>query len=395
MEYHGKTLVVLVVLSLLVLYGVFGQTHIRTYTFDVTLEGWVPEDVSSIVPNLTPPLFGSSGGELSIYSPLQTNPDEVNFGYWVNDYLDFTAADIPADSLLRATFYVSTDQADHTLVPQLRMALRNETANFNSLTQVNSINNATVINTPINVLRPFEHFFQPHAGSLYPQHDGLEVAFELINYYQGIAGNDEGTLFLDRVEIDRFDLSSATFSSTQDFTLNLWDPDTSPNTALGYWTCDFIKDPSYIALTPYDAGSPLQNTFCLGIWNGVLDQVSIDGLTTGGHSYLYRGVFNLSADSIAQSDTPYATVAIHQKLVREGTALGISSNVDGLTAPGPIGKNYAVFFRPPDVEVTTAPSADRFVYGEFQLLNFWEDDPTGVLYLNSAKLDRIDPDLLP
>jgi len=398
MKFYSKAVGVFLILGLFVVSGLMAQTEIKTYTFDVNQENWVSKDVSSSLPYLTPPVFGYSGGQLSIYSPLQTNSEEVNFGYWINDATDFSASDIPANSLFRGTFWVSTDQQDHTLVPQLRMALRNETANFNSLTQINSINNggtAPIINTPTPTLQPFEHWFQPHDGSLYPDYDGLTVAFELINYYQLIAGDDTGTLFLDRVVIDRFDLSSAAFTNTQDFTLSLWDPDTRPNTAIGYYTCDFIRTPGgVLALTPYDTGSPLQNTFCLGIWGGVLDQISIDGLATSG-AYLYRGVFNISADASAQTETPFATVVLQQKLAREGTALGIASNIDGLTAPDAIGKDYAVFFRPPAVEVTTAPLAERFVYGEFQLLNFWGDDPTGTLYLNSAKLDRIDPDALP
>ena len=398
MKFYSKAVGVFLILGLFVVSGLMAQTEIKTYTFDVNQENWVSKDVSSSLPYLTPPVFGYSGGQLSIYSPLQTNSEEVNFGYWINDATDFSASDIPANSLLRGTFWVSTDQQDYTLVPQLRMALRNETANFNSLTQINSINNgggpAPIINTPITTLQPFEHWFQPHDGSLYPDFDGLTVAFELINYYQLIAGDDTGTLFLDRVVIDRFDLSSAAFTNTQDFTLSLWNPDIRPNQAIGYYTCDFIRPPSGLALTPHDTGSPLQNTYCLGIWGGSLDQISIDGLATSG-AYLYRGVFNISADVSAQTETPYATVVLQQKLAREGTALGIASNIDGLTAPDAIGKDYAVFFRPPAVEVTTAPLADRFVYGEFQLLNFWGDDPTGTLYLNSAKLDRIDPDALP
>ena len=398
MKFYSKAVGVFLLLSLLVVSVLFAQTEIKTYTFDVSQEKWVSKDVSSIALYLTPPVFGYSDGQLSIYSPIQTDSNATNFGYWINDATDFSASDIPANSLLRGTFWVSTDQIDYTLVPQLRMALRNETANFNSLSQINSINNggaAPIINTPTPTLQPFEHWFQPHDGSLYPDFDGLAVTFELINYFQDIAGPDEGTLFLDRVVIDRFDLSSAAFTSTQDFTLSLWDPDIRPNQAVGYYTCDFIRTPGgALALTPHDTGSPLQNTWCLGVWGGVLDQVSIDGLATSG-AYLYRGVFNISADASAQTDVPFATVILQQKLVREGSALGISSNIDGLTAPDAIGKDYAVFFRPPAVEVTTAPLSDRFVFGEFQLLNFWLDDPVGTLYLNSAKLDRIDPDALP
>ena len=128
-------------------------------------------------------------------------------------------------------------------------------------------------------------------------------------------------------------------------------------------------------------GNANRSRFMMNDWIMIRDYIQ----HSGGQRFLAEG--NIK-------DKP-GLIAFSQKLAREGTALGIASNIDGLTAPDAIGKDYAVFFRPPAVEVTTAPLDQRFVYGEFQLLNFWGDDPTGTLYLNSAKLDRIDPDALP
>jgi len=402
-----KWVVIFFVMVLVLAYGLVAQTPVGTYEFEWSLDEWTHMPNTSDVPGLTHLIYGYDGHNLILYSPLQTDPNATAFGYWINDSTDFTSADIPANSLFRGTFWVSTNQEDHTLVPQLRLAMRNETANFNSLLQINSINNVIspekeggdyilIYNTPRPEIKAFEHWFQPHPGSLYPSFDGLTVTFELINYYQSL-GLDEGALFLDRVEIDRFDLSSAVFTSTQDFDLSQWYPDLGASQ--GFYTCDFLTpQPGVIGLTPHPTGSPLQNLFCYGVWQGAPNMLSIDGVTIGGHSYLYRGVLNISSEASSLKDVPYAKFVLLQKQVREGSALGISSNLDDIATiiPDPLGKEYFVYFRPPDVEVTVAPEDERYVYGEFSLMNFWGDDPTGKLYLNSAKLDRIDPDeLLP
>ncbi len=382
-------LLLFVIFTLISLFA-FPQTYIRTYTFDATLEGWTSHDASSYDPNLTAPSFGYSSGEISIASPLQLNPTNTNFGYWINNPPDFIAGNIPANSLLRGTFYVSTDQADHTLVPQPRFALRNETAQLNSILQINSINNASIHNTPTTTLRPYQHYFQPHRGNLYPTFDGLAVAFEMINYFD-VAGPDEGTIHLDRVVIDRFDLTTISWEQTRDFTLSLWRADTSPNVIAGFSLPDFYKTPSGSdsILGIKSAGDNL-NTY--GVYVGDADKLSINGLTPGGSPYLYRGVFNVSADSIDLSDVPVTLLGLHQSQVRESTAISISSNLGPDSSPDDFGKTYYVYFKPPLEEITEAPASERSVYGEFDLLNFWENDPYGGLFLNSGRLERTNID---
>ena len=384
--------IIFVFSSLFILFSfiAFSQTNVITYTFDANTGGWTSEDVSSINPHLTAPAFGYGGGKLSITSPLQLNPANTSYGYWINTSSDFSAGDIPPNSLFRGTFYISTDQANWTLVPQTRLALRNETAQLNSLLQINSVNNFTVQNTPTTTIKAFEHYFQPHDGSLYPAYDGLIVAFELINYFN-IVGPDEGTLFLDRVVIDRFDLSSISWSQTQDFTLSLWRADTSPNSSGLFYTPDFYKIPfgSDAKLGIKSVGN---NTNTYGTYVGNTNKLSIDGLTPSSRSYLYRGVFNVSADSLYLSNVPVALLALHQDQLRESSAVGISSSLGPDSSPDDIGRDYFVYFRPPLVEVTTAPASERYVYCEFDLLNFWGNDPYGGLFLNSAQLERTDID---
>jgi len=382
----------LILLSLITFFSLiaFSQTNVRTYTFDTSLEGWSHADYSAMNPHCTAPLFGYESGQLTISSPLQLNPGEANYGYWINTSSDFIASEIPPNSLFRGTFYVSTDQPDHTLVPQVRFALRNETAQLNSIIQINSINNASVQNTPTPTLRAYEHYFQPHKGSLYPQFDGLTVTFELLNYFF-LAGPDEGTVYLDRVVIDRFDLSTIRWSHTQDFTLGLWRAYIQPNETGMFTLPDFYKIP-YGSDCILGIKSTGDNTNTYGVYVGDRDKLSIDGLTPSGKSYLYRGIFNVSTDCWDLFNVPVTILALHQSVIRESSGLSISSNLGPDSSPDDFGKDYFVYFRPPLEEVTSAPSSERYVYCEFDLLNFWTYDPYGGLFLNSAKLERTDID---
>jgi hypothetical protein len=370
MRLFSKFLVLFVALSVCVALGLPAET-VKEYTFDLNFEGWVPMDVSDLDPSVEAPLFGANSGKLSIDSNgVQTTPGNVTYGFWMNDLNDITGVDIPDNSLFRATFYVSTDQADHQRVPLMRLGLANETSNLISLYQVASVNNASVINTPTAATQPFEAYFQPHDGTL-SAFNGLLTTFELAN---GLTGSDDGALFMDRVVIDRFDLSSVTFSNTQAFNLDNWIADTSVNVAGGYWTCDFLRPaPGVIGLQPYDKGSAEQNTNCFGLWTGYADQLSIDGTAGGGGSFLYRATFSMHSYVDNSKDTPAIFLGLFQANNREGAGLGVTSNIDIGTAPYWTEKNYSLYFRPPNVEVTTAPVIQRQVYCEFQMRNFYLD----------------------
>ena len=334
--------------------------------------GWTSGSAS---PYLLAPSFRYDGDNLVI-----NTQNLGEYGWWCNDYANFSGSWLGVDSLFRAQFYVSTNQTNISRVPDIRFFMRNVSGQLNFAYGINSYNGA--YSAPTDTPKMYEAFFVPHDGSLTPGMSfiyGLETAN--FNFYEP----DAGEIYLSRVVLDRIDLSTLTFTNIRDFQLDTW---------------RFVSFPDFSAPTPIKTHSQLglkspNNFDTYGLFRGEGDSVPFEA-DGNGDPYIYRASFYISTDVTNLTKVPLFRLSLQQISGREGAVLAIASISGSDSSPTPLGWGYDVFYKPPIEEVTTAPLGERVVIPTFELLNILNDDePKGTIYLYGAKIDRISQSDLP
>jgi hypothetical protein len=162
----------------------------KHYTFATGNEGWSFSD--QVLP-YTQLNTGVYSGALHLASQDNTN----SFGYWFSPASDITLSATP--TLYRATYWVSSDQSDASLVPELR--LRVYTSNLQASVVKSCPSSGSGDNSPTQSARRYNlYFWSPTCGA----NANLQCAFDLLNFSPDDAAN--ATLSLDDVNVEAIDL---------------------------------------------------------------------------------------------------------------------------------------------------------------------------------------------
>ncbi len=347
--------------------------HVADWDFSTGEHGWLSGDVSPIFPA---PTFDYDGDNLVI------NTQNIGeYGWWWNDRLTFIDAITASDSLFRAQFYVSTNQTDLVRVPDIRLFIRNTSGQLNYAYGINSFNNGYA--SPESTPKIYDTYFEPHDGGLTEPYSELVFGIETANF--NTVEPDSGEIYLSRVVIDRYDLTSLTFNITHDFQLSTW---------------RFVSYPTFSAPIPTKTYNQLgltsiNNFDTYGLFKGEGDTASFKA-DTNGDPYIYKATFNVSTDVADPEQVPMFRMSLQTLSGREVGIAAIGSITGAHTAPDAVGKDYTVYFRPPLEEVTIAPITDRLMVPTFEMLNILYDDiDVGTVYLNSANVSYISESDLP
>jgi len=334
--------------------------------------GWTSGSAS---PYLLSPTFRYDGDNLVI------NTQRIGeYGWWQNDYVNFSEYWLAPESLLRAQFYVSTDQTNIARVPNIRLFMRNVSAQLNFAYHINSYGPAYA--SPTQTPKMYEGFFVPHDNSFAPGY-GLIYGIETANF--NLAEPDSGEIYLSRVVLDRIDSVPLVYSNTYDFQLGAWRYISYPNFSAPKAT----KTVSQLGL------QAINNFDTYGLFQGEGDSVPFEA-DGNGDPYIYRATFNVSTTLTNFSKVPMFRVSLKQICGREEAILAVASITGSGTAPDQVGKDYYVYIKPPGEEINMAPIGHRILVPTFEMLNVLsDDDPHGTIYLNSAKIDRISESDLP
>lgn len=336
------------------------------YSFEQGSEGW---KVISAAPFYTAPIFSAENGNLVIRST-----DTNTFGFW-----ESPNGVIPVfeNVLYRGTWKISTDVADQSKVPGLRLRFNEEDFQTAGEHMVNSNINGEA--SPTTVGSDYRLFYRPLQGSSLKQEKAGPVlcAFDIINLSSG--DQPDGELFLEEFTLEWISLASIEDQFTTDTIFDF------AGDTLGwqYRSAPVVFDEATQIVTSTYIGLRSVSDKTFSYWESPPQSVT-PGL-------LYRVRFYISTDVATRSTVPMARLR-ENSLINQSSDMVIvdsSGNGDSSPIPGEWTPYDLYFISPPSVEANG-------VFLAFDLVNFNKNDKAdGALFLDRVEIHHMPDPVFP
>lgn len=343
------------------------------YTFDTNEEGWTTGDYPDY---FSVPVYDYSSGSLIIQSS-----DANTYGFWRGP-LD--AIPYVSNSIYKAAFTVRGSAAQEN-APAFRYHLDTQSATVFGVVVVESWLGG--VESPGWDQKNYVVYFDPMDQSGYQGNevtDDLFVGFDMMSFDS--SDDIYGAYFIDNVSIERFDASSITATTVKTYG--------SPG-GFGTWHFgsypEYFNSPNSVSGTGYIgefANNDNLNTY--GYWESSRTANEVDIQP----NKVYRAKFTVASGS-TQETCPQMRLRIGTESNKMTACYVVNSNLDGINSPTGTGKEYSVYFYPPQSDVGADPTVNGLIFA-MDLLNFDPtDDSNGGLVLYKVEVQTIDAASIP
>ena len=293
------------------------------YDFTKGDEGWTPVALPELY---TAPVFGWKQGALFMISK-----DNNTIGFW-----DSPATGIPVeeDYLYRARYFISTDVADRSLVPHIRLRSVSINAQRGDLLDIASKGNGEY--SPIHDPLPYDLYFTPpRVSSLIHEERIIKLSLDLVNLDEQDAST--GTIFLHRAILERIDPKKLVPVST----MKSWNFE-GPRPSGWAWNemPDVFAPPFH-----YERDGGLIMTGCndlaFGFWSSPVGPLTVR------NNALYCATYFITTDVQDMSLVPGLRLRYNTINFQSGASMEIYSRGSGVNSPTPAGSIYHHYYVPP------------------------------------------------
>jgi parallel beta helix pectate lyase-like protein len=336
---------------------------VQYFHFTDDEEGWTELSIPSV---FTAPEFSHENGKLVITSAYNIN----TFGCWQSP---IDGIGLEQGYLYRATYSISTNLTDPARCPLIRLrasSLNNQISNIQDISS-----RGGGLYSPAQENRAYSLYFSPAliSPAKISAPEDIILFFDLVN--MDVSDDPFAKIFLDDLTLERINPNSLVKIETE----KSWDFEEDPVTGWNkvsmpsvYTAPEFSSSGGALTLKSMDA-----KTF--GFWSTDYEQINIK------KDRLYRGTFTVSTDVSDQSKVPGCRLRLSTETFDSICTLEIASLGNGYNSPTKDGKDYQLYFVPPQ-HIEGTELDDLLV--SFDIKNFSASDETeGSLSLENLLIE--------
>ena len=335
--------------------------RIAEFNFSRGLEGWSGGGAPEV---FALPTFGWKDGALFISFAGNKNV----YGFWESPQ---EGIPLEPNYLYRAVFRISTDIADRSRVPAIRLRTLSANAQRSDLVEIASIGDGGF--SPTAVPADYELYILPSKDLASPNGAArIRLFMDIINFDETDAAS--GAVFLHQAIVERIEpsdmvplgrLKNWTFAGVED----------------GGWTWNEIPE----IFTPPEHGvrdglfmrGRDANTY--GFWMAPPDSL------VPRRGVIYRASFVISSSVVDLSKVPGMRLRCNASTFQSAGVLEISSAGNGENSPAPYGATFDLYYAaPPDF--ANRPANRLLLFFDMKSLNP-DDELTGELKLEQVSVD--------
>ncbi|MCD6385824.1 hypothetical protein J7M23_08620 [Candidatus Sumerlaeota bacterium] len=324
-------------------------TPTDSYNFEGTTENWSFVGPSANSPDAT--YTGATSSYDSHKIGIGTDNTTNRFGFWQSP----VANPYVANKLYKLTWTVSTDQTNPDNVPTFRFRVNDEAFAYSMTMVVSSAGSTNPFMPPTVGTKDYNMYVLPITTN------GL---FPVFDVYDFDPSGDNGTLYLDELNITRYDVPGTGWTAESVAPFSSWSALTSVS--------------PFHAVTSGTSGglqlsSSVSENYAFGLWNSPADIAYTD-------NQLYRAIFTIQS---SDSSPPNGML----RVASQDNQVNYRLSYYSATKPDSDGEDYPIYFETHDYE----SSANHF-FLNFEIADF-ENTQGGTITLTNVTVER--HDLLP